>query len=37
MVELAHFEWVKTVLQQSEDEPLVPGDVDSLLERPLQL
>jgi hypothetical protein len=37
MVELAHYEWVEMALQQSEAEPLVPGDVDLLLDRPLQI
>ncbi|MGH8387486.1 MAG: HvfC family RiPP maturation protein [Pseudomonas sp.] len=37
MVELAHYEWVEMALQQSEAEPLTPGDADSLLERPLQV
>lgn len=37
MVELAHYEWVEMALQQSEAEPLVPGDADLLLDRPLQV
>lgn len=37
MVELAHYEWVEMALQQSEAEPLAPGDVDLLLDRPLQV
>ncbi|HEF4762692.1 TPA: putative DNA-binding domain-containing protein [Pseudomonas putida] len=37
MVELAHYEWVEMALQQSEAEPLVPGDVDGLLDHPLQV
>jgi len=37
MVELAHYEWVEMALQQSEAEPLIGGDLDLLLERPLQL
>jgi len=35
MVELAHYEWVEMALQQSEAEPLSPGDADPLLDRPL--
>ena len=37
MVELAHYEWVEMALQQSAAEPLVPGDGEHLLERPLQV
>ncbi|VVP92069.1 hypothetical protein PS918_03335 [Pseudomonas fluorescens] len=37
MVELAHYEWVEMALQQSEAEPLSPGDADLLPERPLQV
>ncbi|MCW8278138.1 putative DNA-binding domain-containing protein [Pseudomonas sp. PCH199] len=37
MVELAHYEWVEMALQQSEAEPLLPGDADLLLDRPLQV
>jgi hypothetical protein len=37
MVELAHYEWVEMALQQSEAEPLSPGDADPLLDRPLQV
>ncbi|AWY44001.1 DUF2063 domain-containing protein [Pseudomonas putida] len=37
MVELAHYEWVEMALQQSEAEPLTPGDADLLLDRPLQV
>ncbi|BCX67403.1 HvfC family RiPP maturation protein [Pseudomonas izuensis] len=37
MVELAHYEWVEMALQQSEAELLATGDVDSLLDRPLQV
>jgi hypothetical protein len=37
MVELAHYEWVEMALQQSEAEPLPPGDADLLLERPLHV
>jgi hypothetical protein len=37
MVELAHYEWVEMALQQSEAEPLLSGDVDFLLDRPLQV
>jgi hypothetical protein len=37
MVELAHYEWVEMVLQQSQAEPLVPSDVGLLLEQALQV
>ncbi|MFJ4194024.1 DUF2063 domain-containing protein [Pseudomonas sp. NPDC089534] len=37
MVELAHYEWVEMVLQQSDAQPLPPGDAESLLTRPLQV
>ena len=37
LVELAHYEWVEMALQQSEAEPLPPGDADLLLDRPLQI
>ncbi|WP_433766515.1 HvfC family RiPP maturation protein [Pseudomonas putida] len=37
MVELAHYEWVEMALQQSEAEPLPPGDANLLLDRPLQV
>ncbi|MHC8350227.1 HvfC family RiPP maturation protein [Pseudomonas sp. RT4P38] len=37
MVELAHYEWVEMVLQQSEAEPLPLSDAGSLLDRPLQV
>lgn len=37
MVELAHYEWVEMALQQSEAEPLSPGDAALLLDRPLQV
>ncbi len=37
MVELAHYEWVEMVLQQSEAEPLRGGDVDGLLDYQLQV
>lgn len=37
MVELAHYEWVEMVLQQSDAEPLVVGDAALLLDRPLQV
>lgn len=37
MVELAHYEWVEMALQQSEAEPVSPGDADLLLDRPLQV
>src|SRR5689334_19143264 len=37
MVELAHYEWVEMVLQQSDAQPLVGGDAALLLDRPLQV
>jgi hypothetical protein len=37
MVELAHYEWIEMVLQQSEAEPLAPCDAGLLLDRPLQV
>lgn len=37
MVELAHYEWVEMVLQQSDAQPLVVGDAALLLDRPLQV
>ncbi|WP_248743409.1 MULTISPECIES: DUF2063 domain-containing protein [unclassified Pseudomonas] len=37
LVELAHYEWVEMVLQQSDAEPLPTSDPASLLERPLQI
>ncbi|POF41688.1 DUF2063 domain-containing protein [Pseudomonas laurylsulfativorans] len=37
MVELAHYEWVEMVLQQSDAEPLFAGDVALLLDRALQV
>ncbi|MCU0122258.1 putative DNA-binding domain-containing protein [Pseudomonas sp. B2M1-30] len=37
LVELAHYEWVEMVLQQSDAEPLPPSDPDGLLGRPLQV
>lgn len=37
LVELAHYEWVEMVLQQSDAEPLPTSDPASLLERPLQV
>nr|WP_178132096.1 putative DNA-binding domain-containing protein [Pseudomonas sp. C2B4] len=37
MVELAHYEWVEMALQQSEAEPLPPGDADVLLDHPLRV
>jgi hypothetical protein len=37
MVELAHYEWVEMALQQSEAEPLICGDAEWLLDRPLQV
>ncbi|KPU55510.1 hypothetical protein AN403_2181 [Pseudomonas fluorescens] len=37
MVELAHYEWVEMVLQQSDAEPLVVGNAALLLDRPLQV
>jgi hypothetical protein len=37
MVELAHYEWIEMVLQQSEAEPLPTGDAGLLLDRPLQV
>lgn len=37
LVELAHYEWVDMVLQQSNAEPLPPSDPALLLERVLQI
>lgn len=37
LIELAHYEWVEMALQQSEAEPLAPGDAQLLMERPLQV
>ncbi|MGY2440077.1 HvfC family RiPP maturation protein [Pseudomonas sp. SDO52101_S400] len=37
LVELAHYEWVEMVLQQSDAEPLPASDPGLLLERPLQV
>nr|WP_256679725.1 putative DNA-binding domain-containing protein [Pseudomonas sp. PB120] len=37
MVELAHYEWVEMVLQQSDAEPLPATDVALILDRPLQV
>ena len=37
LVELAHYEWVEMVLQQSDAEPLPASDPAQLLERPLQV
>ncbi|UFQ02415.1 HvfC family RiPP maturation protein [Pseudomonas fitomaticsae] len=37
LVELAHYEWVEMVLQQSDAEPLPASDPVRLLERPLQV
>ncbi|WP_065260376.1 HvfC family RiPP maturation protein [Pseudomonas bananamidigenes] len=37
LVELAHYEWVEMVLQQSDAEPLPQSDPALLLERPLQV
>ncbi|PNB73307.1 DUF2063 domain-containing protein, partial [Pseudomonas sp. GW456-E7] len=37
MVELAHYEWVEMVLQQSDAEPVAAGDAALLLDRPLQV
>jgi hypothetical protein len=37
MVELAHYEWVEMALQQSEAEPLLSGESESLLDSPLQV
>ncbi|MHC8285908.1 HvfC family RiPP maturation protein [Pseudomonas sp. XS1P51] len=37
MVELAHYEWIEMVLQQSEAEPLASSDVGLLLDRSLQV
>ena len=37
MVELAHYEWVEMALQQSDAEPLAPGNAALILERPLQV
>lgn len=37
MVELAHYEWVEMALQQSDAQPLAPGDAGSLLDQPLQV
>ncbi|MGE8186545.1 DNA-binding domain-containing protein [Pseudomonas sp. NPDC086278] len=37
MVELAHYEWVEMVLQQSDAEPLPSSDGALILQRPLQV
>lgn len=37
LLELAHYEWVEMVLQQSDAEPLPPTDQGLLLERPLRV
>ncbi|MET1070975.1 MAG: putative DNA-binding domain-containing protein [Pseudomonas prosekii] len=37
MAELAHYEWVEMVLQQSDDQPLPASDAESMLERPLRV
>jgi len=37
MVELAHYEWIEMVLQQSEAQPLPASDEQRLLDRPLRL
>lgn len=37
LVELAHYEWVEMVLQQSDADPLPASDPALLLERPLQV
>ncbi len=37
LVELAHYEWVEMVMQQSDTEPLPASDPAFLLERPLQV
>ncbi|MFL1526682.1 DUF2063 domain-containing protein [Pseudomonas sp. O230] len=37
MVELAHYEWIEMLLQQSEAEPLPSSDAGLMLDRPLQL
>ncbi|AZV26501.1 DUF2063 domain-containing protein [Pseudomonas syringae] len=37
LVELAHYEWVEMVLQQSDAEPLPASDPAQLLEKPLQV
>ncbi|MEO3728079.1 putative DNA-binding domain-containing protein [Pseudomonas syringae] len=37
LVELAHYEWVEMVLQQSDAEPLPASDPARLLEQPLQV
>jgi hypothetical protein len=37
LVELAHYEWVEMVLQQSDAEPLPASDPAQLLEQPLQV
>lgn len=37
LVELAHYEWVEMVLQQSDAEPLPATDPTLVLERPLQV
>ena len=37
LLELAHYEWVEMVLQQSDAEPLPATDAQFLLERPLQV
>jgi hypothetical protein len=37
LLELAHYEWVEMVLQQSDAKALLPTDPALLLERPLQI
>lgn len=37
MVELAHYEWVEMVLQQSDAEPLSTGSAESLLQQSLMI
>jgi hypothetical protein len=37
LLELAHYEWVEMVLQQSDAQALLPTDPALLLERPLQI
>ncbi|WP_192564327.1 DNA-binding domain-containing protein [Pseudomonas gozinkensis] len=37
LVELAHYEWVEMVLQQSDADPLPASDPAQLLEKPLQV
>lgn len=37
MLELAHYEWVEMVLQQSDSAPLPSGSANSLLQQPLMI